>query len=71
MSNYEIRNDDDLRLWFRIKSIDEKIDKLSPMYSVGFDWIKWESLEEDSANYVAQLSTYKNITQRILLKYNR
>ena len=27
MSNYEIRNDDDLKLWFRIKSIEKKIDK--------------------------------------------
>ena len=26
MSDYEIRNDDDLKLWFRIKSIEKKID---------------------------------------------
>ena len=39
MSNYEIRNDDDLKLWFRIKSIEKKIDKLGPMYSKGFDWV--------------------------------
>ena len=70
MSNYEIRNNDDLKLWFRIKSIEKKIDKLGPMYSKGFDWIKWESLEEDSANCVAQLSIYKNITQEIALKYD-
>jgi len=70
MSNYEIRNDDDLKLWFRIKSIEKKIDKLGPMYSKGFDWIQWESLEEESAMYVAQLSTYKNITQQILLRYD-
>ena len=44
MSNYEIRNEDDLKLWFRIKSIEKKIDKLGPMYSKGFDWIDWESL---------------------------
>ena len=42
MSNYEIRNDDDLKLWFRIKSIEKKIDKLGPMYSAGFDWIEWD-----------------------------
>ena len=35
MSNYEIRNDNDLKLWFRIKSIQKKIDKLGPMYSKG------------------------------------
>ena len=32
-SNMEIRNDNDRRLWFRIKSIDKKLDAL------GKDWI--------------------------------
>ena len=40
MSNYEIRNDDDLKLWFRIKSIEKKMNKLGPMYSKGFDWLE-------------------------------
>ena len=69
MSNYEIRNDDDLKLWFRIKSIEKKIDKLGPMYSKGFDWIEWESLEEESAIYVSQLSIYKDIIKVVLSKY--
>ena len=69
MSNYEIRNDDDLKLWFRIKSIEKKIDKLGPMYSKGFDWIKWESLEEDLANYVSRLSIYNEISKKITLRY--
>ena len=69
MSNYEIRNDDDLKLWFRIKSIEKKIDKLGPMYSKGFDWIEWESLEEESAMYVSQLSIYKNIVKSVEAKY--
>ena len=69
MSNYEIRNDDDLKLWFRIKSIEKKIDKLGPMYSKGFDWIKWESLEEESAMYVSQLSIYKEIDKRLGKRY--
>ena len=69
MSNYEIRNDDDLKLWFRIKSIEKKINKLGPMYSKGFDWIEWESLEEESAMYVSQLSIYKDIVKRLVLKY--
>ena len=69
MSNYEIRNDDDLKLWFKIKSIEKKIDKLGPMYSKGFDWIKWESLEEDLANYVSRLSIYNEISKNIVLKY--
>ena len=66
MSNYEIRNDDDLKLWFRIKSIEKKIDKLGPMYSKGFDWIEWENLEEESAMYVSQLSIYKDIVKEVL-----
>ena len=69
MSNYEIRNDDDLKLWFRIKSIEKKIDKLGTMYSKGFDWLEWESLEEDSAMYVSQLSVYKDIVKRVISRY--
>ena len=70
MSNYEIRNDDDLKLWFRIKSIEKKIDKLGPMYSAGFDWIEWESLEEESAKYVSQLSIHKDVVQEVLSRYD-
>ena len=66
MSNYEIRNDDDLKLWFRIKSIEKKIDKLGPMYSKEFDWLEWESLEEDLAMYVSQLSIHKNVVKEVL-----
>ena len=69
MSNYEIRNDDDLELWFRIKSIEKKIDKLGPMYSKGFDWIEWESLEEESAMCVSKLSIYKDIVKRLGKRY--
>ena len=69
MSNYEIRNEDDLKLWFRIKSIEKKIDKLGPMYSKGFDWIEWESLEEDLAMYVSQLSIHKDIVKSLIAKY--
>tara|TARA_Y100000996_G_scaffold414231_1_gene404530 strand:+ start:156 stop:365 length:210 start_codon:yes stop_codon:yes gene_type:complete len=69
MSNYEIRNDSDLKLWFRIKSIEKKIDKLGPMYSKGFDWLEWESLEEDLAMYVSKLSIYKDIVKRLVAKY--
>ena len=70
MSNYEVRNDDDLKLWFRIKSIEKKIDKLGPMYSKGFDWLKWEGLEEDLAIYVSQLSIHKDIVKEVVSKYN-
>ena len=69
MSNYEIRNDDDLKLWFRIKSIEKRVDKLGPMYSKGFDWVEWESLEDESAMYVSQLSIYKDIVKSLVAKY--
>ena len=65
----EIRNDNDRRLWFRIKSIEKKIDKLGPMYSKGFDWVEWESLEEESAMCVSKLSIYKDIVKRLVAKY--
>ena len=70
MSNYEIRNEDDLKLWFRIKSIEKKIDKLGPMYSKAFDWIEWESLEEDLAMHASQLSIYKDIVKEVLSRYD-
>ena len=70
MSNYGIRNDADLKLWFRIKSIEKKIDKLGSMHSRGFDWIEWESLEEDLANNVSQLSIHKNIVKGVLSRYD-
>ena len=70
MSDYEIRNDDDLKLWFRIKSIEKKIDKLGPMYSKGFDWLEWESLEDDLAMYVSQLSIYKDVVKEVLSRYD-
>jgi len=70
MSNYEIRNDDDLKLWFRIKSIEKKIDKLGPMCSKEFDWLEWESLEEDLAMYVSQLSIYKDVVKEVLSRYD-
>ena len=70
MSSYEIRNDDDLKLWFRIKSIEKKIDKLGPMYSKGFDWIEWESLEDESARLYSKLSIFEEIVIKIKSKYN-
>ncbi len=70
MSNYEIRNDNDLRLWFKVKSIEKKIDKLGPIYSKGFDWLEWESLEEDLAMYVSQLSFHRDIVKEVLSRYD-
>ena len=69
MSNYEIRNDDDLKLWFRIKSIEKKMDKLGPMYSKGFDWLEWEDLEDESDKLYSQLSIFKEIVIKLKGKY--
>ena len=71
MSNYGIRNGDDLKLWFRIKSIEKKIDKLGPMYSKGFDWIEWEDLTEDLAMNVSELSFQKDIVKKVLSRYEK
>jgi len=70
MSNSEIRKNDDLKLWFRIKSIEKKIDKLGQMYSKGFDWLEWESLEDESARLYSQLSIFEEIVIKIKSKYN-
>ena len=69
MSSYEIRNDDDLKLWFRIKSIEKKMDKLGPMHSKGFDWLEWEDLEDESAKLYSQLSIFKEIVIKLKDKY--
>ena len=35
----------------------------------GFDWIEWESLEEDLGMHVSQLSIYKDIVKEVLSGY--
>ena len=55
----EIRNDNDRRLWFRIKSIDKKIDALGKIGSKNFDWLTRESLTDESARLYSQLSVMK------------
>ena len=59
--NMEIRNYNDRRLWFRIKSIDKKIDSLGKIGSENFDWLKWEGLTDESARLYSQLSTFNKI----------
>ena len=68
-SSMEIRNDNDRRLWFRIKSIDKKIDSLGKIGSKDFDWLRWEELTEKSANLYSQLSGYKDIVANLVKKY--
>jgi len=60
-SSMEIRNDNDRRLWFRIKSIDKKIDALGKIGSKNFDWLTWENLTDESARLYSELSVMDNI----------
>jgi len=64
-SNMEIRNDNDKRLWFRIKSIDKKLDDLGRIGSKNFDWLKWEDLTDESARLYSQFSIMNNIVERL------
>jgi hypothetical protein len=68
-SSMEIKNDNDRRLWFRIKSIDKKIDALGKIGSKDFDWLRWEELTEKSANLYSQLSGHKDIVANLVKKY--
>ena len=61
----EIKNDNDRRLWFRIKSIDKKIDSLGKIGSENFDWLKWEGLTDESARLYSQLSIFNKITKNL------
>ena len=67
-SDMEIKNDNDRRLWFRIKSIDKKIDSLGKIGSENFDWLKWEGLTDESARLYSQLSIFNKITKNIQSK---
>ena len=64
-SNMEIRNDNDRRLWFRIKSIDKKLDGLEKIGSKNFDWLTWENLTDESARLYSQLSVMKKISNNL------
>jgi len=66
----EIRNDNDKRLWFRIKSIEKGIDKLGPIGCKNFDWLEWERLNEESSNLYSQLSVFDDILKNLKMKYD-
>ena len=65
----EIRNDNDRRLWFRIESVDKKIDSLGKIGSKGFDWLKWEELTDESAKLHSQLSVHIGIANNLRNKW--
>jgi hypothetical protein len=69
--NMEIRNDNDRRLWFRIKSIDKKIDNLGKIGSKDFDWLAWEDLIDESARLHSQLSFHKDIVNNLRNKWSQ
>ena len=60
-SNMEIRNDNDRKLWFGIKSIDKKLDGLGKIGSKNFDWLTWENLTDESARLYSELSVMDDI----------
>ena len=66
----EIRNDNDRRLWFRIKSIDKKIDSLGKIGSKDFDWLKWEELTDESARLYSQLSAMNELKNILKEKWS-
>ena len=68
-SNMKIRNDNDIRLWFRIKSIDKKLDNLGKIGSKNFDWLEWENLTDESATLYSQLSVHKDIVRNLQRKW--
>jgi len=70
-SNMEIRNDNDRRLWIRIRSIDKKLDSLGKIGSKNFDWLRWEDLTDESARWYSQLSIMEEITKSLQSKYNQ
>ena len=67
-SDMEIKNDNDRRLCFGIKSIDVKIDNLGKIGSGDFDWLKWEVLTDESAGLYSQLSIFNKITENLQIK---
>ena len=67
--NMEIRNDNDRRLWFRIKSVDKKINSLGKIGSKDFDWLKWEELTDESARLHSQLSVHRDIVNNLIKKW--
>ena len=68
-SNMEIRNDNDRKLWFGIKSIDKKLDGLGKIGSENFDWLAWEDLTDESARLYSQLSFHRNIVNNLIKKW--
>lgn len=62
--------DNDIKLWFRIKALNKKIDNLGEVGSDGFDWDTWYELVEESSKLYSELSNIKSIQKKIIDKYD-
>ena len=67
--NMEINNDNDRKLWIKIKSIDKKIDGLGKIGSKDFDWLRFEELTDESARLYTQLSIHKDIINNLIKRW--
>ncbi len=67
--NMEIKNDNDRKLWIKIKSIDKKIDGLGKIGSKDFDWLRFEELTDESARLYTQLSVHRDIINNLIKRW--
>ena len=67
--NMEIKNDNDRKLWIKIKSIDKKIDGLGKIGSKDFDWLRFEELTDESARLYTQLSIHEDIINNLIKRW--
>jgi len=64
----EVRNNKDLMLSFKIRSIEKKLKNLGPISSEKFNWLEWESLTDDLAIYTSKLSLYQEVINKVYEK---
>ena len=64
----EVRNNKDLMLSFKIRSIEKKLKNLGPITSEKFNWLEWESLTDDLAIYTSKLSLYQEVINKVYEK---
>ena len=64
----EARNNKDLMLAFKIRSIEKKLKNLGPISSEKFNWLEWEGLTDESAIYTSKLSIYQEVINKVYKK---
>ena len=65
-----LSNSNNIRLWFRIKALDKKLDQLGAIGSEDFDWWQWEDLIDERVRCETQLSAHKEIVKKVLSRYS-